>query len=251
MSCLGPKYSPIPTREWTRFENRCIYNVVSTDYRAAAMLKKGNILQYKKNSANYTKAQIYSKIATGMWTNRTTTWAAQSETYTNPNTASLKRVNYTNINISGPIPVPTVEPLTCSVPSNNNIPSNNNPIIPSDNHPIVDPVPSPIIPELGPLINPVESPIIPNIQPAAIPAIIVIPDAGSLLCNISENICTGEIYKVTKSQNCYPTSDSDVPGRIEYLCYDNSLPTYYPKTKLTYGTSGTKWPQGAKIIRSA
>jgi hypothetical protein len=243
MSCLGPNYSPMPPREWSRFENRCALNISPTEFRTVEMLKKGNILQYKKNSSNLTKKQVYSKIATGMWTNRTTTWATQTESYTNPNTNSLKRVGYTNIDISGPIPVPTVDGLTCSKPI---IPTNNSlPIVPV----IPNPNPPPVIPEQSTSKD--VSPIIPNIQPKSIPTSIVIPDAGNLLCNISENICTGEIIDRTVFQKCYPTSDSDVPGPIEYLCYNTGLPTYYPKTKLTYGTSDNKWPQGAKFIRSA
>jgi hypothetical protein len=67
------------------------------------MFIKGNILQYKANSANLSQKQLYSKIAQGRghWTNRSKTWATQSQTYTNPNMGSLAR--------SGaiPLPVPT------------------------------------------------------------------------------------------------------------------------------------------------
>jgi hypothetical protein len=72
---------------------------------------KGNILQYKGNSANLTKNQRYSKIAKRQWTNRTTTWATQSQIYTNPNTSSLARIGQTYI------PTPArgyVSPIDCS-----------------------------------------------------------------------------------------------------------------------------------------
>ena len=29
MSCLGKNYNPVPTKEWYRFENQCVYNTQS------------------------------------------------------------------------------------------------------------------------------------------------------------------------------------------------------------------------------
>ena len=73
-----------------------------------------------------------------------------------------------------------------------------------------------------------------------------------MVCNTIENFCTGEVIRKTSRQFFHPTSDSDVPGKIIELFYDSSVQEpYYPKTKLTYGTSGDKWPVGAKFIRSA
>lgn len=80
MSCLGNKYNPIPTKEWYRYENRCTYDTtapsgtvvyvpllkqyVSSEALAyeLAVLKKGNVLQYKKNSANITKTNVTLKL---------------------------------------------------------------------------------------------------------------------------------------------------------------------------------------------
>jgi hypothetical protein len=102
-------YLPIPPRAWSRVDNRCTYDNFTNDrsvitennklygldvFYAAALINKGNILQYKKNSSQLTKKQRYAQIAKGMWTNRTRTWATQSDIYTNPNTTSLKRVGY-------------------------------------------------------------------------------------------------------------------------------------------------------------
>ena len=53
------------------------------------------------------------------------------------------------------------------------------------------------------------------------------------------------------TNRCNPTSASDVPGPITELCYNDGQQTYYPKTKLTYGTSGNKWPVNSKIVKSA
>lgn len=71
------------------------------------------------------------------------------------------------------------------------------------------------------------------------------------LYTISENPCTGQIYSVTGNQNCYPTSDSDVPGPVIGLCYNDGLPTYYPRNRYTYSAGGNKWTQGEKFLFSA
>ena len=273
MSCLGNQYNPQPTKEWYRFENRCTYDTttanatvvyvpllkqyVSADALAyeLAVLKKGNILQYKKNSANITKSQRYSQIAKGAWTNRTTTWGTQGVSYTNPNINSLKRVNYstTVINPSNQVTsasttynVTSADGVLCApanansqngfVPTNNNSGNSNQPTMP---------------PEQG-VTPPTTNPIIPSITSAAPITELQIADGGNLICNISENICTGQVYKTTTSLNCNPLSASDVPGpTLSRLCYNSALPTYYPRTKLTYGTSGNKWPTGAKLILPA
>jgi len=269
MSCLGPEYNPNPTRLWSRFENNCVfqtgdgispveqiyipllrrYVTVESLHFQLAVLKKGNVLQYKKNSSNITKKQKYSQIARGNWTNRTTTWATQTETYTNPNTNMLQRINYSNITSTG---IPTTDPITrCPISTLNknvsfmppptptlNLNNGNNgnngnkkghsPILPppqvissnqnSNTQNIVILIPSPIPPTI-PVIT------TPNI---------IIPDGGTLLCNTTENICTGEITVKISPIQCVPTSSSDVPGPIMGLCYDDSLPTYYPKTSHSY-----------------
>ena len=127
MSCLGPGYNPQPPRAWSRVQNVCSSNAsqnssgfvtspltnqqipVGQYYFDAQMLAKGNILQYKKNSSSLTKNQKYSQIAKGKWTNRTKTWATQSETYSNPNMSSLLRVNYTEETIPD-----VVDPFGCT-----------------------------------------------------------------------------------------------------------------------------------------
>ena len=267
MSCLGPEYNPNPTRLWSRFENTCVYageglnpndmiyvpmlqryiSVGSLGYELA-VLQKGNILQYKKNSSNITKKQRYAQIARGNWTNRTTTWASQTETYTNPNTNMLQRVNYSNITADG---TPTLDPITQC------------PILPPKK--AFSFIPPPIssngigggeiaiankIPNLPPLLPPIysnigsSSPMSVLLPPPTIPVVIsniVIPDGGTLICNTIENTCTGEVHVKVTSRSCNPSSASDVPGPIVYFCYDDSLPTYYPKTRRTYlaGTTST------------
>jgi hypothetical protein len=207
MSCLGPDYNPQPPRAWSRVEDIC---AVSTDssgtilspvsgrqvplgvyYYDVQMINKGNVLQYKKNSSSLTKNQRYSQIAKGMWTNRTKTWATQSDTYTNPNMTSLRRVNFTVITL----PVGVLNPFGC--PTN------------------------------------------------------IYQNGGNLVCNQVVNPCTNQVIETTFVPNCYPSSDSDVPGKIQPLCWNSRFQTWYPKPRRTMNNSTNKWPQNYKLFRSA
>jgi hypothetical protein len=196
------KYNPNPARVWSRVQNRCSTDTADSNVDYAKidydrqMLLKGNILQYKKNSSNLTKNQRYTQIAKGMWTNRTKTWATQSDTYTNPNNSSLLRVNYTILD-----------------PSNNTFSSRSNPF----NCPTTE-----------------------------------IQDGGNLVCNVVVNPCTQEVIKRSVSQQlCNPTTDSDVPGQIQQLCWNDGTQTWYPRQRYTMGNSGTSWPEGYKGFVSA
>ena len=192
-------YNPQPPRVWNRVQNVCSTindNIPLYNQLEKQMLLKGNILQYAKNSLGLTKNQRYSKIAKGQWTNRTKTWATQSDTYTNPNMTSLLRVNYTILD-----------------PSNNTFSSRSNPF----GCPTTE-----------------------------------IQDGGNLVCNVVVNPCTQEVVKRTKSQQlCNPTSDSDVPGQIQLLCWNDGTQTWYPRQRYTMGNSGTSWPEGYKGFVSA
>jgi hypothetical protein len=191
-----------------------------------AQINKGNILQYKKNSSNLTKQQRYSQIAKGMWTNRNTTWATQSDRYTNPNTQSLKRIG------SIPPTCPTIENIDYGIlPNTPTIPSNLNPAIPP-------PPPTP-----GNPTNAIPS--VPN--PTPVPPVII-PDFGNLLCNTMENVCTGETFTQPANMNYHPTTDSDVPGPIEELYWNERIQTWYPRQRYTMNNSTDKWPYNAKFI---
>jgi hypothetical protein len=266
MSCLGPTYNPQPPREWYRFSNNCptnlpeisLYDLINPDniisdyykYRSP-FYKKGNILQYKANSANITQSQRYAQIAQGMWTNRTKTWSSQTVNVTNPNSDILKRVNYytvisPNYSVNGTEiiqPVLSTSNITnCAV----NV-TKNNAVLPKKQQsgtPPNNPLPPVVQTTSGPSMPPyIYRPTV--LKPK------VIQTGGSLLCNIVENPCTGEILDRTYTKDCYPTTDSDVPGTPTLLCWNSGLQTYYPKTKLTYGTSGNKWPVNSKAIFSA
>jgi hypothetical protein len=136
-------YNPIPPRVWSRVQNPCTYIDASGNYNQVyipltnqtvsqaqanyedKMVYKGNVLQYKGNSSRLTKSQKYTQLAKGFGPNRTKVFASQSQTYTNPNTTGLQRVNYSTIpfpnaavgepnNISGPYQYNVTNPNGCS-----------------------------------------------------------------------------------------------------------------------------------------
>lgn len=113
MSCLGPNYNPQPPRLWSRVQNTCDINANTSiaTLNDIQVSRKGNILQYKQNSANLTRNQQYAQLATGNGPYRTTTWATQTDAYSNPNIRMLQRVNIVRkINADG---TTTTQPITC------------------------------------------------------------------------------------------------------------------------------------------
>ena len=209
MSCLGPGYNPQPPRAWSRVEDLCALTTSTTSsgtvlspvtntqvplgayYYDVQMINKGNVLQYKKNSSSLTKKQRYSQIAKGQWVNRTKTWATQSDTYSNPNMTSLKRVNYTVV----PLPFGVIDPCGCPTTTYQN--------------------------------------------------------GGNLVCNQTVNPCTNQVTETTFVPRCNPSTDSNVPGKIQALCWNNRLQTWYPRQRYTMNNSTNKWPQNYKLFRSA
>jgi hypothetical protein len=136
-------YNPIPPRVWSRVQSQCTYIVPDSSYNLAylpvtgqtvsqaqadyemQLFRKGNILQYKGNSSRLTKKQKYTQLAKCLGPNRTKVFATQSQTYTNPNTTGLLRVNYDSYpypnqivgapnNISGPFQYNVPNPFDCS-----------------------------------------------------------------------------------------------------------------------------------------
>lgn len=270
---------PDPPRVWSRVQGVCstfpIDTISPAEADIIAMASKGNVLQYKNNSSNITKQQRYSQIAKGQWTNRNTTWASQAITTTMPNTQSLKRVNYKTIYLDNGAPADGL-PITCPTPVEPTIPralptnpnvrntsiqlNNNEYGIRSNLCPIyVTPPGPPIYINGGPYpevpkkpIDPIILPALPVIKPPPNPpARVVIPDGGNLICNITENICTGEIISITQADNnCNPSSASDVPGPVIPLCYNSGLPTYYPRQRYIMTNSTNKFPVGYKCLGS-
>ena len=119
-------YNPNPPRVWSRVQNPCTFNTNNTiDQDIDKQIYKGNILQYKGNSASLTRSQRYSQLARMAGPNRTKVFATQTQTYTNPNTNGLLRVGYTTYsfpnqivgapnNISGPFAYGMPNPNDCS-----------------------------------------------------------------------------------------------------------------------------------------
>jgi len=136
-------YNPVPPRVWSRVQNQCTYIIPDSSYNSAYIpltnqtvslaqanyeekqFYKGNVLQYKGNSSRLTKKQKYTQLAKGFGPNRTKVFATQTQTYTNPNTSGLLRVNYTTYpypnqivgapnNISGPFQYNVPNPFDCS-----------------------------------------------------------------------------------------------------------------------------------------
>jgi hypothetical protein len=256
MECCD-NYLPIPPRVWSRVQNSCSLNtdtgdsfiklpysgklVPSSSFQLEMdMLSKGNVLQYKKNSSNITQKQRYAQIAKGQWVNRNTTWATQSSRgYTNPNTQSLKRVGAINITLSG---VPTTLPVTCPTITpviNNVLPSNSGGSV---NPPVPPPPPPPPV-DSGTSIPLVADPVVPDP--------VVIQDEGVLICNVQQNICTGEEKAQPANIPCFLTSDSDVPGPIRELCWNDGTPTWYPRQRYVMTNSTDKWPVNYKFLRAA
>jgi hypothetical protein len=136
-------YNPIPPRVWSRVQSQCTYINPNDEYLSAyipltgqtvsqaqanyetLMINKGNVLQYKGNSARLTKTQKYSQLARMAGPNRTKVFATQSQTYSNPNTTGLLRQNFNTYpfpneivgvpnNISGPFAYGIPNPNNCS-----------------------------------------------------------------------------------------------------------------------------------------
>jgi hypothetical protein len=136
-------YHPKPPRVWSRVQDPCTFTTPGDEYLSSYIpltgqtvsqgqadyemkqIYKGNILQYKGNSARLTKSQKYSQLARCTGPNRTKVFATQSQTYTNPNTTGLLRQNFITYpfpneivgvpnNISGPFAYGIQNPDGCS-----------------------------------------------------------------------------------------------------------------------------------------
>jgi len=248
MSCLGPEYNPLPPREWVRFHNRCSQrNEIPVSANEAYLLqmnRKANILQYNNNSARFNKNQKYGQLANRYFK----TFGSQTQTYSNPNIKLFERTNETykvlpNVTLINENDVTQIQNINCIKDKiQDNFP--NLPSIGGNSE--KEQIIIPPQPDISPS-NPSNPPYIP--PPGTI--IYVIPDGGKLLCNRIADPCTGDILDKTRDKLCFPTSCSDVPGKIELLCWSGREQVYFPKVKRTYGTSGNKWLINAKFIRTA
>ena len=231
-------YNPIPPRVWSRVQDRCTYVDSSSNayYQSVfiplpaipftqqpmplaeanyqeKLLYKGNILQYKGNSSQLTKKQKYTQLAKGFGPSRTKVFATQTQTYTNPNTTGLHRVNYTTY----PFPNTLVgKPNNISGPFQYAVPNPNG------------------------CLNPDGTPST------------ALQDGGSLVCGTLANPCTNDLIKANNGSAaiCNPASASDVPG-TSFLCWNRRVQTWFPRQRYVMPNSGTKWPEGYKGLVSA
>ena len=121
MSSPSVVYNPQPTKAWYRVQsctypiynltagNDIVYNNYTRQYTTYAksnfdsqMAAKGNVLQYKANSANLTRNQQYAQLARGISGTRKSCYASQTETYTNPNVCNFLRVNAVTVPLEVP-----------------------------------------------------------------------------------------------------------------------------------------------------
>ena len=104
-ACGGVGYVPIPPRTWSRAQgNNCPNCASNYGYHVCSLSpgrvfstyeldqrRKVEILKYKKNSAQMSRAQQYSMASRNALT-RKKAWATQTQTYTNPNVDNLPEV---------------------------------------------------------------------------------------------------------------------------------------------------------------
>ena len=104
-------------------------------------------------------------------------------------------------------------------------------------------------------INPISGAVIgPTLEPLTCPQIpinskpIVIQDGGVLICSVQENVCTGKTKSTLSQKLCNPTTDSDVPGQIQDLCWNDGTQTWFPRQRYIMTNSGNKFPYNAKFV---
>jgi hypothetical protein len=265
----GKCYLPNPTREWSRVQNNCPISIenISGKYTAPyskkiidgaelqytlQMLSKGNVLQYKKNSSNLTKKQQYSQIVKGYWTNRTVTWSNQSGSSSNPNNKNLKRVGGYNMFLTGertflPVtcPKPTIVPKPALPPAG--IPSSIYGGSGSSASGILE-IPPEVPPQKNTAAEATSLPSVPFPEP---PTPVVIQNEGILVVNQTENLCSGETTTTIANRECHLTSDSDVPGPLRELCWNDGIQPWYPRQRYVMTNSGNKCPTNSNILTSA
>ena len=190
---------------WARVRLDC--SSITNTQLSKQMLEKGNVLQYKKNSSNLTKTQKYALIARGKWTNRTRTYASQSDVCSNPNSNSLAREGGQQKcdDRSSPFQYNVLNPFTCDEVLCFKTDTSYNVVI----------------------------------------------DGGVLVGNQTVNPCTQGLEKTTFLNPCNLTTASDVPGKVQPLCWDLRLEPWYANKRYIMNTSANKWPTNYKNFKVA
>ena len=95
---------------------------------------------------------------------------------------------------------------------------------------------------IGPTLEPITCSPVNSLKP------IVIQDGGILICSVQENICTGQTKSTISQQLCNPTTDSNVPGPIQDLCWNDGTQTWYPRQRYIMTNSANKFPYNYKFV---
>jgi hypothetical protein len=136
-ACGGVWYVPVPSRIWSRAGGNNCPNCASNNGYAACVgnnglsystyaldqRRKAEILKYKNNSGQLTRAQQYSMAARNALT-RKKSWATQTQTYTNPNVDNLPEIQTEGVTMALQCNTPAVR---CSLTSDSDVPG---PVIP-------------------------------------------------------------------------------------------------------------------------
>lgn len=219
MSCLTPNYNPVPTHIGSRVQNRCVYdieyNYTNESFVYVPQLKISVPILSIQNVNNMLKKGniLQYKCNSSNLTKKQKYSKIVNGNWTNRSkTWATQNQKFTNPNNNylKRINVPTNITLS-GYPTNLPITCTNNPE---------------------------------NLNPD----VTIIQDGGTLLCNSLENPCNGFNKVFPSSSLCQPTSASDVPGQLTYLCYNTSQQTYYPRQNYTMNNSLNKWPVNAKDL---
>jgi len=242
MSCLGPNYNPIPSRQWSRVQNPLPNNDniddLNAHYAMNQMKIKGNVLQYYKNANEDTTALSYLK-------NNMKSLSTQGQQYTNPNIRNYERIDYINVDsVTGEITDQTNYCPTYTMPTNNTLP--NSIPVPVEPPKSLPPPPAEKKPSTFAVVTP-------N-KPANHISIIT---NGNMLCNRIVHKCTqlpvnNGLIPVNNRNVCNPTTSSNVPGKIMPLCFNRDkdwiMRSPHNMSRLTMNNSGNKWSIGEKNI---
>lgn len=214
----GGNYNPNPPRVWSRVQNLCTYTVDSSYDSVYVPFTNQNIplAQALYQEKLYYKGNIlqYKKNSSNL---------TRSQKY-----SKIMNRNWVNRNKTW-----ATQSVTYSNPNNSSLQRVNS---------IFYPYPNILAGEPNNPAGPFETNV-PN--PYGCPTTTV-EDGGTLLCNTYVEPCTGNVIQKTSTSLCFPTTDSDVPGPIQPLCWSNRLQTFYPRQRYVMPNSGTKWPQGYK-----
>ena len=215
MNCC---YLPNPSRTWSRVQSNCTYYDASYNPNAEIVSPlTGKLItasQYAHEIAMLNKGNILQyKNNSGCLTQKQRYSKIAQGKWVNRNTtwASQSTRGYSNPNTQGLKRVGSINITLDGVPTN--------------------------LPVTCPPYTP--------------DSVIVIQDLGNLICSATENICTGETTVQPATIPCHPTSDSDVPGRIQLLCWNERIHPWYPRQRYIMGSSGNKFPTNYKGLVSA